>query len=131
MKTITVNDRKVTPTKIVCVGRNYVGHVRELKNEVPDEPLFFLKPNSSLSETLHSFHQEPLHYEGEISFLFEGGRFSAVGFGLDITKRVLQDSLKAKGLPWERAKAFDNSALFSRFSEIDGVSPNQRADEPE
>lgn len=123
MKTIVVGNRTVAPTKIVCVGRNYIEHIEELNNEVPEEPLFFLKPNSAISEKLHSFHQEPLHYEAELSFLYEEGRFSAVAFGLDITKRMLQNKLQSKGLPWERCKAFDGSAIFSQFVEIDKISP--------
>ena len=118
MKKIIVGNRYVTPSKIICVGRNYVKHIEELGNEIPDEMVVFLKPNSAISEELHSFHQEQLHYEGELCFLFENGRFSAVGFGLDITKRELQSKLKSKGLPWERAKAFDGSAIFSQFVEI-------------
>jgi 2-keto-4-pentenoate hydratase/2-oxohepta-3-ene-1,7-dioic acid hydratase in catechol pathway len=124
LKTIIVENRKVAPTKIVCVGRNYLEHIAELNNEVPDEAVFFSKPNSAISKTLHAFHQEPLHYEGELSFLYEKGRFSAVGFGLDLTKRSLQNQLKAKGLPWERCKAFDGSATFSPFVEIATVSPH-------
>jgi 2-keto-4-pentenoate hydratase/2-oxohepta-3-ene-1,7-dioic acid hydratase in catechol pathway len=123
LRTIVVDNRAVSPSKIVCVGRNYIDHIEELNNEVPEEPLFFLKPNSAISETLHAFHQEPLHYEGELSFLFESGRFSAVGFGLDITKRNLQNKLKSKGLPWERCKAFDGSAAFSPFVGIDKIGP--------
>lgn len=123
MKTIIVDNRSVSPTKIVCIGRNYMEHIKELNNEVPEEPVFFMKPNSAISEKLLSFHQEPLHYEGELSFLYEEGRFSAVGFGLDITKRTLQNKLKAKGLPWERCKAFDGSAIFSQFVAIDNISP--------
>ncbi len=124
MKTIIVDDRVISPSKIVCCGRNYVEHIKELGSEVPEEPVVFMKPNSAISEQLHSFLQEPLHYEGELSFLFEDGRFSAVGFGLDITKRTLQNKLKSKGLPWERSKAFDGSALFSKFIGIDQVSQN-------
>lgn len=124
MKTIIVDNRVISPSKIVCVGRNYVEHIKELDSEVPDEPVVFMKPNSAISEQLHSFHKEPLHYEGELSFLFEEGRFSAVGFGLDITKRMLQSKLKSKGLPWERSKAFDGSAVFSKFIGIDQVSQN-------
>ncbi|MBC8441055.1 MAG: fumarylacetoacetate hydrolase family protein [Deltaproteobacteria bacterium] len=124
MKTIIVDNRVISPSKIVCCGRNYVEHIEELGSEVPDEPVIFMKPNSAISEQLHSFHLEPLHYEGELSFLFEDGRFSAVGFGLDITKRALQNKLKSKGLPWERSKAFDGSALFSKFIGIDQVSQN-------
>lgn len=124
MKTIIVENRTVFPTKIVCVGRNYLEHIAELNNEVPDEPVFFSKPNSAISKTLYAFHQEPLHYEGELTFLYEEGRFSAVGFGLDITKRMLQNKLRSKGLPWERCKAFDGSATFSPFVEIATVSPH-------
>jgi 2-keto-4-pentenoate hydratase/2-oxohepta-3-ene-1,7-dioic acid hydratase in catechol pathway len=123
LKSIAVGNRIVTPSKIVCVGRNYVEHIEELGNEIPEDMVIFLKPNSAISEELKSTHQEPLHYEGELCFLFENGRFSAVGFGLDLTKRGLQSKLKAKGLPWERAKAFDGSALFSDFVEIAGVDP--------
>ena len=124
MKTILVDNRVISPSKIVCCGRNYVEHIEELGSEVPDEPVIFMKPNSAISEQLHSFLQEPLHYEGELSFLFEDGRFSAVGFGLDITKRALQNKLKSKGLPWERSKAFDGSAVFSKFIGIDQISQN-------
>lgn len=124
MKTIVVNNTVISPSKIVCCGRNYVEHIEELHSEFPDEPVIFMKPNSAISEQLHAFHLEPLHYEGELCFLFEAGRFSAVGFGLDITKRALQNTLKSKGLPWERAKSFDGSALFSPFTRIDRVSPD-------
>lgn len=85
--------------------------------------MFFLKPNSAVSEQLHSVHQdEILHYEGELCFMYGDEGFSAVGFGLDITKRDLQARLKSKGLPWERAKAFDGSALFGPFVSMDQVS---------
>ncbi|MBI9098281.1 MAG: fumarylacetoacetate hydrolase family protein [Spirochaetaceae bacterium] len=116
MKKILVNGKPRIPGKIVCVGRNYVQHIHELGNEIPENLIVFLKPNSSISQTLESEHLgENLHYEGEISFLYENGGFSAVGFGLDLTKRDLQSRLKEKGLPWERAKAFDGAALFSEF----------------
>jgi 2-keto-4-pentenoate hydratase/2-oxohepta-3-ene-1,7-dioic acid hydratase in catechol pathway len=97
------------------VGRNYVEHIEELGNSVPEQMVVFLKPNSAIAGQLRSMCEEPLHYEAEICLLCEDGRFSAVGFGLDLTKRALQDRLKAKGLPWERAKAFDGSAVFSEF----------------
>jgi 2-keto-4-pentenoate hydratase/2-oxohepta-3-ene-1,7-dioic acid hydratase in catechol pathway len=116
LNTIIVNGKVVTPSKIVCVGRNYVDHINELGNDVPTDMVVFNKPNSAITSTLKSFEGEPLHYEGEICFVYEKGGFSAVGFGLDLTKRTLQSELKAKGLPWERAKAFDGSALFSEFS---------------
>jgi len=121
LKTVTIDDRIVTPSKIICIGRNYVDHINELNNEVPDEMVVFMKPNSAISDELYSVKQEQLHYEGEICFVVENDHFSAVGFGLDITKRGLQSKLKSKGLPWERAKAFDGSAVFSPFVEISEV----------
>ena len=114
-----MGSRRLIPSKIVCVGRNYAEHIEELGNETPDEMVVFIKPNSAISETLRATQQEPLHYEGEICFVVEDGRFSAVGFGIDLTKRGLQSKLKAKGLPWERAKAFDGAAVFSDFAPLD------------
>jgi len=75
----------------------------------------FLKPNSAIAAVLQSACGEPLHYEGEICLMVKNGGFSAVAFGLDLTRRSLQSRLKAQGLPWERAKAFDGAALFSEF----------------
>lgn len=124
MKTVQLDNKTITPNKIVCIGRNYVDHIAELGNEVPDEMVIFLKPNSAISDQLSSFHHEELHYEGELSFIYQQGRFSAVGFGLDLTKRGLQSKLKGKGLPWERAKAFNGSAVFSEFVSIDNISPD-------
>ena len=119
MKQIRFENRNITPSKIVCVGRNYHAHISELGNEVPGEMVVFAKPNSSISSVLHAFHAgEVLHYEAELCFLFESGRFSAIGVGLDLTKRELQSKLKGKGLPWERAKGFDGAALFSEFVEM-------------
>ena len=124
MKTVQLDNKTITPNKIICIGRNYVDHIAELGNEVPDEMVIFLKPNSAISEQLSAFHQEELHYEGELSFIYQQGHFSAVGFGLDLTKRGLQSKLKVKGLPWERAKAFNGSAVFSDFVSIDNISPD-------
>ncbi len=119
MRTVCCNGETVAPSKIVCVGRNYVAHIRELGNEVPDDMVVFLKPNSAIGETLDSSRDgEPLHYEGELAFVVRDGRFAAVGFGLDLTRRALQSRLKDKGLPWERAKAFDGAALFSEFASL-------------
>ncbi len=115
MQKVVVGTGTVTPSKIVCVGRNYVDHVKELGNDIPDEMVVFLKPNSAITSVLHSVSGESLHYETEICFVVEKGEFSAVGCGLDLTKRDLQSRLKGKGLPWERAKAFDGAALFSSF----------------
>lgn len=121
MKTVNIGGKKISPSKIICIGRNYVDHIAELGNEIPDEMVVFLKPNSAISEQLQSVHQEPLHYEAELCFLYEQGHFVAVAVGLDLTKRQLQDKLKAKGLPWERAKAFNGAAVFSEFIAIDEV----------
>lgn len=104
-----------TPSKIICVGRNYTAHIEELGNTVPEEMVVFIKPNSALTDTLRSRRSEPVHYEGEIAFLVRDGGLAAVAFGLDLTLRRLQSRLKAAGLPWERAKAFDGAALFSEF----------------
>jgi len=118
LNTVLLNNRPITPSKIVCIGRNYVEHIKELGNELPTEMVVFFKPNSAISTKLSAFHQEPLHYEGELCFLYQQGKFTAIGFGLDLTKRGLQTKLKDKALPWERAKAFNGSALFSEFISI-------------
>ena len=116
MQTVTVNEQAVTPSKIVCVGRNYVAHIEELGNEITADMVVFNKPNSAITDILRSqMADEPLHYEGELAFMVNDGKLAAVGFGLDLTKRGLQSRLKEKGLPWERAKAFDGAALFSDF----------------
>jgi 2-keto-4-pentenoate hydratase/2-oxohepta-3-ene-1,7-dioic acid hydratase in catechol pathway len=116
MRSVLVDGRPVRPSKIVCIGRNYAEHVAELGNEMPDSMVIFAKPNSAIGDTLYSHRQgEPLHYEGEIALMVEGGRYAAVAFGLDLTRRALQSELKARGLPWERAKAFDGAALFGPF----------------
>ncbi|TKB47512.1 fumarylacetoacetate hydrolase family protein [Thalassotalea mangrovi] len=118
---IQFNSQLITPSKIVCIGRNYVDHITELGNAIPKEMVVFMKPNSAITQQLMATHQEPLHFEAELAFLYQGGRFSAVGAGLDLTKRGLQNRLKEKGLPWERSKAFDGSALFSEFVAIDSL----------
>jgi 2-keto-4-pentenoate hydratase/2-oxohepta-3-ene-1,7-dioic acid hydratase in catechol pathway len=110
----------VTPSKIVCIGRNYVDHIYELGNDIPDDMVVFLKPNSAITDTLRSELDETLHYEAELCFMVKDGQFSAVGVGLDMTKRELQGKLKKQGLPWERSKAFDGSALFSEFVPMTG-----------
>ncbi|MCW8863614.1 MAG: fumarylacetoacetate hydrolase family protein [Colwellia sp.] len=121
MQTVTLNEQAITPSKIICIGRNYVDHIAELGNEVPEDMVVFFKPNSAISEQLFAEHQEPLHYEAELCFLYQQGGFRAVAVGLDLTKRGLQGYLKAKGLPWERAKAFNGAAVFSEFVAIDSV----------
>lgn len=117
--TIKLNGKNIIPSKVVCVGKNYTEHIYELGDEVPDKMVLFVKPNSAINTKVQLSGDEPIHYEGEICFLYEGGTFSAVGFGLDLTKRALQSKLKEKGLPWERAKAFDGAAVFSQFTDFD------------
>lgn len=119
MKSIRLDGKDIQPSKIICIGRNYVAHIEELNNEVPTEPVIFMKPNSAISSEIYTA-TDAIHYEGEISFLMLSGKIYAVGFGLDLTKRDIQSVLKTKGLPWERAKAFDNSAVFSEFVAFNG-----------
>lgn len=120
MKSISLTGQPIYPSKIICIGRNYVDHIEELKNEMPTEPVIFIKPNSAISNDLCTHKQDEIHYEGEITFLVQSGKLHAVGFGLDLTKREIQSQLKTKGLPWERAKAFDQSAVFSEFVIFNG-----------
>ncbi len=122
MHSLSIKAQSISPSKVICIGRNYVAHIEELGNEVPEDMVVFLKPNSAIGEQLRSQFgaantttAEPVHYEGEICFAIEQGQLAAVGFGLDLTLRELQSRLKAKGLPWERAKAFNGAALFSDF----------------
>ncbi|WP_424687858.1 MAG: fumarylacetoacetate hydrolase family protein [Halarcobacter ebronensis] len=121
MNSILINQSKIFPSKVVCIGRNYVDHIKELNNETPDSMVFFFKPNSSISKNLiFPKGNKSCHYEAEISFLIEENKISAVAFGLDLTLREVQSKLKEKGLPWERAKAFNNSAVFSEFKSFNG-----------
>ncbi len=115
MKSVKFGGKDVCPSKIVCIGRNYAAHIQELDNETPTEPVIFIKPNSSLSDEIYFNAENSIHYEGELTFLIRSGKLHGVGFGLDLTKRELQSTLKSKGLPWERSKSFDNSAVFSEF----------------
>jgi len=115
MNSLKLESGSFTPSKIVCIGRNYLEHIKELGNETPDEMVIFNKPNSAISNRLNATCGEPLHYEGEICFMMRDGKLHALGFGLDLTRRELQSKLKARGLPWERAKAFNGAACFSDF----------------
>lgn len=126
--------------KIICIGRNYVDHINELKNERPAEPVIFLKPDSSLLRKNRPFFipsfSDDLHHEVElvlkidrvgknISKKFASRYYSSVGLGIDFTARDLQNKLKDKGLPWEKAKAFDNSAVISNhFISLDQLDKN-------
>ena len=120
MNFINFNNQKIFPCKIVCVGRNYVEHIKELNNEIPSEPVYFIKPNSAISEEI--IYKDGLHYEGEISFLIKDKKIVGVGFGFDLTLRDIQSKLKQKGLSWERCKAFKGSAVFSNFVLVDDIN---------
>ncbi len=115
MQTVTFKNETLTPSKIVCVGRNYVEHIKELGNEVPENMVLFNKPNSAISRNFRYFSPQT-RFEGELCLLIENGKIAGVGFGFDLTHADIQNYLKSKGLPWERAKAFDGSAVFSRFT---------------
>ena len=116
--------------KILCIGRNYAEHARELNNAVPEQPIVFMKPATALLINDKPFYYpeftKDLHYEGEIVLkICKNGRhvqpefareyYQEIAFGIDFTARDLQAKLKAKGHPWELAKAFDGSAALSEF----------------
>nr|WP_315202992.1 fumarylacetoacetate hydrolase family protein [uncultured Flavobacterium sp.] len=116
--------------KIICIGRNYASHIEELKNEKPSEPVVFLKPDSAILLKQHPFvipeFSEDIHHEIElivkiskvgkyIEPKFAHKYYDEISVGIDFTARDLQTKLKAKGLPWEKAKAFDGSAVIGDF----------------
>lgn len=116
--------------KIICVGRNYPKHAEELGNEVPDEPVLFMKADSSLMRQRDAFYipdfTNEVHFEAEIVLKinrlgkqiesrFADKYFAQFTIGIDFTARDVQDKLKAKGLPWEKAKAFDGSAVTGNW----------------
>ena len=119
--------------KIICIGRNYAQHAKELGNDIPDEPVIFMKPKSALLQSHTPFYYpeftNELHYECElvlrickngkyIQDRFAHNYYNGVTVGIDFTARDIQDELKKKGLPWEKAKAFDNSAAIGKFIDI-------------
>jgi 2-keto-4-pentenoate hydratase/2-oxohepta-3-ene-1,7-dioic acid hydratase in catechol pathway len=119
--------------KIICVGRNYVDHAKELGNQVPEEPVIFLKPKNSLlapgNNMFYPAFTNELHYECELVVkINKNGKFISahrarhyydkISLGIDFTARDIQDKLKSKGLPWEKAKAFDSSAAVGNFVPI-------------
>jgi len=120
MHTIQFNDALVSPSKVVCVARNYLIHIKELGNTVPEQAVFFIKPNSAISHDLVLPADGIVSYEAEIAFLIRDNVIFGVGFGLDLTKRDVQAALKTKGLPWERAKSFDGAAVLSPFVPFNG-----------
>ena len=116
--------------KIICIGRNYAKHIEELENEKPASPVIFMKPDSSVILKNHPFvippFSEDIHYEVEllvkinrigkhIDQKFAHKYYQEIGLGIDFTARDLQSAMKAKGLPWEKAKAFDGSAMIGPF----------------
>ena len=116
--------------KIICIGRNYAKHIEELANERPTEPVVFLKPDSAILPKKMPFFIPPfsdeIHYEVEvlvkinkvgkhIDSKFAHKYYDEIGLGIDFTDRDLQSKLKAKGLPWEKAKGFDGSAIVGEF----------------
>jgi len=115
--------------KIICIGRNYSEHAKELGNETPQEPVFFLKPDTAISPKGHPFFipdfSQNIHYEVElvlkinrlgkhIEERFAHKYYSEIGLGIDFTARDIQEEVKSKGLPWEKAKGFDGSAVVSQ-----------------
>jgi len=120
--------------KIICIGRNYVAHAKELNNEVPTSPVFFMKPDSALVISNRPFFypefSRDVHHELEVVIRisrlgrsieekYAGRYFNEVGLGVDFTARDLQAEQKKKGLPWEIAKGFDYSAPISEFFPIE------------
>jgi len=116
--------------KVIAIGRNYAAHAKELNNPLPSSPVIFMKPDTAVLKDNKPFYipefSSDLHYELEvvlkvckegkhIAEKFAGNYFEEIGLGIDFTARDLQSSLKEKGLPWELAKAFDNSAAVSHF----------------
>lgn len=116
--------------KIFCIGRNYVDHAKELGNQVPSEPLVFMKPPTALLKDNKDFYypsfSENIHFEVELVIKikkngrsiqpqFARGYYNEIGLGIDFTARDIQEKAKAKGHPWEKAKAFDFSAVISDF----------------
>ena len=97
MQSIKLESEILTPSKVVCVGRNYTAHIAELNNELPDQMVLFNKPNSALSSTLFATHNnDTLHYETELCFVIKNNELAGVGLGLDLTKRTVQSKLKNK-----------------------------------
>lgn len=122
--------------KIFCVGRNYSDHAKELKNAIPDEPVIFMKPKSALLQPHTPFYYpeftNELHYECElvlriakngkyIQDKFANKYYDAITAGIDFTARDIQNELKEKGLPWEKAKAWDNSAVIGKWIPLANV----------
>lgn len=116
--------------KIICIGRNYAEHAKELKNEIPTEPVWFMKPDTALLKDGEAFYlpefSNDIHHEIEVVLKitkvgkhideqFAHKYYDEIGLGVDFTARDVQAKCKEKGLPWEKAKAFDGSAPIGKF----------------
>jgi len=125
--------------KIFCVGRNYSEHAKELGNDIPEEPVIFMKPKSALIQGSSPFYYpdftNELHYEAEIVLrICKNGRYieeanaskyyDAYSLGIDFTARDIQNELKKKGLPWEKAKSWDNSAYVANWINFSKTTKN-------
>ncbi len=129
--------------KLICIGRNYAEHIEELENEKPEEPVVFLKPDTSILLKKHPFFipdfSNEIHHEVEvlvkinrvgkhIDKKFAHKYYNEIGLGIDFTARDLQNKLKKKGLPWEKAKGFDGAAVVgqwlskSKFKDLNSIS---------
>ena len=129
--------------KIICIGRNYTDHINELSNEKPNEPVVFLKPDTSILLKKQPFFipdfSDDVHHEVEVLVKidrigkyidpkFSNKYYSQIGLGIDFTARDLQAKLKEKGLPWEKAKSFDGAAVIgnwvdkSKFKSMDSLN---------
>lgn len=121
--------------KIICIGRNYAAHAKEMKADVPTEPVFFMKPDTALLKEnvfyIPDFTKD-LHHELELVLKicktgkhiheqFASSYYDEIGLGIDFTARDIQTQCKAQGLPWEKAKAFDNSAPIGTFMKKNGL----------
>ncbi|MFC4222116.1 fumarylacetoacetate hydrolase family protein [Flagellimonas marina] len=129
--------------KLICIGRNYAAHIDELKNERPEEPVVFIKPDSAVLPKEQDFYipefSNDVHYEVEVlvkikkvgkhvAKQFAHKYYDEIGLGIDFTARDLQSKLKEKGLPWEKAKGFDGAAVVgkwvskNKFKNVDDIS---------
>ncbi|MFC0605231.1 fumarylacetoacetate hydrolase family protein [Winogradskyella pulchriflava] len=129
--------------KLICIGRNYTDHIKELENEKPSDPVVFLKPDTAILLKKQPFFipdfSDDVHHEVEllvkikkvgkyIDKKFAHKYYDEIGLGIDFTARDLQAQLKAKGLPWEKAKAFDGAAVIgkwlpkTKFANIDNIN---------
>lgn len=133
---ISVSNQSFVAQRVFCIGRNYAAHAKELNSEIPTVPVVFMKPSTCLVSAAtairHPAHGSELHHEAELVVLIgrsgrvkedaEASAFIAgLALGLDLTMRDVQRALKAKGLPWEKAKAFEQSAPIGAFVPYDGA----------